>query len=339
MLRRTWQSCTAGTLSSLECVEAQPCDLTPTADGGALVANATWGSCTNVHPTLSNARQLDHGDSCAIGCEPAFNVSTGAGFDSVLCDDGSLVHNMSCIFTNPPEPEPEPSYWHEEGNWVSGVWVPDRVAVFGPAYDPEGTLETLCSDGGGKGFCYAAPNNGPRPCPDGDTIDDAIRTEYNSGCCAEFDEEKPDSCTAVHNLRTGEGCVWDPDDEIEYLLRPNISLVPVTFPIHRLICPRRYLHAAGVNYTLLWSKSEMEAVWETHADFEAAFRQEMGDLLQITHDRIKVFRTYRPSQLRVTSFADSRSSFRGEVETASERSVLCAPCRGQWRVWRWRPRR
>ena len=155
------QSCTAGTLSSLECVEAQPCDLTPTADGGALVANATWGSCTNLHPTLSNARQLDHGDSCAIGCEPAFNVSTGAGFDSVLCDDGSLVHNMSCIFTHPPEPEPEPSYWHEEGNWVSGVWVPDRVAVFGPAYDPEGTLETLCSDGGGKGFCYAAPNNGP----------------------------------------------------------------------------------------------------------------------------------------------------------------------------------
>ena len=88
-----------------------------------------------------------------------------------------------------------------------------------------------------------------------------------------------------------------------------------------------------MNYTLLWSKSEMEAIWETHADFEVAFRQEMGDLLQITHDRIKVFRTYRPSQLRVTSFADSRSSFRGELETASERSVLCAPCRGQWRVW------
>ena len=32
-------------------------------------------------------------------------------------------------------------------------------------------------------------------------------------------------------MRTGEGCVWDPDDEIEYLLRPNIPLGPVTFPI------------------------------------------------------------------------------------------------------------
>jgi hypothetical protein len=75
----------------------------------------------------------------------------------------------------------------------------------------------------------------------------------------------------------------------------------------------------------------MEAIWETHADFEVAFRQEMGDLLQITHDRIKVFRTYRPChtffcshprlfganiwkrQLRVASFAHTSGFFfRGE---------------------------
>ena len=139
-------------------------------------------------------------------------------------------------------------------------------------------------------------------------------------------------------MRTGEGCVWDPDDEIEYLLRPNIPLGPVTFPITQThfvrftdsfclrftdsFCLRRYLHAAGVNYTLLWSKSEMEAIWETHADFEVAFRQEMGDLLQITHDRIKVFRTYRPCQhfLLLTPAA-----FRGEhLETATARCFFCS---------------
>ena len=77
-----------------------------------------------------------------------------------------------------------------------------------------------------------------------------------------------------------------------------------------------------MNYTLLWSKSEMEAIWETHADFEAAFRQEMGDLLQITHDRIKVFRTYRPCQhfLLLTPAA-----FRGEhLETATARCFFCS---------------
>ena len=82
------------------------------------------------------------------------------------------------------------------------------------------------------------------------------------------------------------------------LHRPILSPITQTHFVRfrDSFCLRRYLHAAGVNYTLLWSKSEMEAIWETHADFEVAFRQEMGDLLQITHDRIKVFRTYRPCQ-------------------------------------------
>lgn len=226
------QTCSAGVLSGpgplgaggsagptvvaggARCQLAQTCVLLPAAN---LPANATWNTCQRPHPTIPGARALNHEEKCKIACDEGFNVSTGVGFEEITCFDGDVVNNMECQWTYPPQPEPEPPYWPEEG-------VPYVV------YDTEGTVEIECDAADSSAFCYQVAGTG-EACPDSDDINDAAKATYDAACVKTvvvYDSSNPLPSSYPDGGRNPDGgpggnpCVFNPfeDPPAEY---PGVS--------------------------------------------------------------------------------------------------------------------
>lgn len=192
-------TCTLGDLGNstgpgpgqIACAEPEKCTLLANQD---LPANATWGTCTTVHETLGDtARELDHGESCQMGCETGFNVST-TGVDEISCDDGIVTNDMECEYVEPPEPEPEPNTWEDEGTYV--------------IYDIEGTVVLECTSAEDEEYLYTVPATG-EGCPDSDDVTNEMVDTYNE---------------LYEGDRSGDPCVWDPFYKEEYPSAAGVNL-------------------------------------------------------------------------------------------------------------------
>ena len=188
------QTCTLGVLGGpgpgATCVEPQNCELREP----QLPPNSSWGTCTTAHPTDSSSRSLNHGESCRISCHTNFNLSTASDALAISCDDGNVTNNMRCEYTNPPEPEPEPSAWADEGNWV--------------IYDTEGTEVLECTSADDATYRFTVPATG-EGCPDSALVTAELAKVYDDQYEAE---------------RSGLPCVWDPFFYNEYPSAAGINL-------------------------------------------------------------------------------------------------------------------
>jgi hypothetical protein len=188
------QTCTAGTLSFTGCELPELCVLMP---GSHLPANASWGTCTTVHPdqtTYPGGRQLSHGETCKVACDKDFNASTAVGSQEISCDDGTVTNTMACEYTYPPEPEPEPTTWEDEGHWV--------------IYDTEGTEVLECTSADGDEYLFTVPATG-EGCPDSDDTPQQDMQRY-------VEQYEGD--------RSGDPCVWDPFFSVEYPAAAGVNL-------------------------------------------------------------------------------------------------------------------
>jgi len=189
------QTCTLGNLSGpgpgAMCLLPETCELLLSRD---VPANATWGTCTTTHPTNSSIRLLNHGETCEIMCDRDFNVSTAPGETEISCNDGIVTNDMSCVYTDPPEPEPEPSEWEDEGHWV--------------IYDTEGTFVLECTSAEDQTYRYVVPATG-EGCPDSDDVTNELAQIYDD----QYEGE-----------RSGDPCVWDPLLYQEYPSAAGINL-------------------------------------------------------------------------------------------------------------------